>query len=144
MIPILRRAALVALTVLLAGANAPAATPAPARVVSLNGAWRFTPDYQGVGESAQWFAPAYNDGVWDQVTVPHTWSHDPRFTGFIGAGWYRLRFNAPAVAPGGHVRLHFGAVFARARVWLNGRPIGSHEGGYTPFSLEAEIGRAHV
>ena len=129
--------ALLALLAATATAITHAAAPAPARVVSLNGTWRFTPDYQGAGESAQWFAPSYGDGVWDQVKVPHTWSHDPRFAGFVGAGWYRLRFRAPAVAPGEVARLDFGAVFARARVWLNGRPLGGHELAYVPFSLDA-------
>ncbi len=115
-----------------------AALPAAASTqrLSLNGTWRFTADYQSAGDTAKWFALSYNDGVWDHVTVPHTWSHDPRFVGFVGAGWYRLRFTAPAVAPDQHVRLHFGAVFARARVWLNGQLLGTHEGGYTPFNLD--------
>ena len=138
MIPSLPRAASVALAVLLAGATAPAASPAPARVVSLNGSWRFTPDYQNGGEAAQWFSPAYNDNVWDHVSVPHTWSHDPRFNGFVGTAWYRLRFTAPAVGPHEHARLDFGAVFARARVWLNGRPIGAQEVAYVPFSLDVD------
>jgi beta-glucuronidase len=127
---------LLVLGVTLPLAAAPSTAATATQRLSLNGTWRFTADYQNAGEAAQWFAPSYNDGVWDHVTVPHTWSHDPRFLGFVGAGWYRLRFTAPAVAPGRHVRLHFGAVFAQARVWLNGQPVGAHEGGYTPFSLD--------
>jgi beta-glucuronidase len=122
-----------AATALLAGV---ALAAAPTQRLSLNGIWRFTADYQNAGDTAKWFAPSYGDGAWDHVTVPHTWSHDPRFVGFVGAGWYRLRFNAPSIAADQHVRLHFGAVFARARVWLNGHPVGVHEGGYTPFSLD--------
>ncbi len=34
------------------------------------------------------------------------------------------------------VLLHFGAVDYEARVWLNGKDVGSHRGGYTPFALE--------
>ena len=36
----------------------------------------------------------------------------------------------------GRVLLHFGAVDQRAVVWLNGKPIGSHQGGYLPFILD--------
>lgn len=128
---------------LLSGLAQPAgASPLPPPVatehVALSGTWKFAADYQNLGEKAQWYSPAYQDGVWDHVSVPHTWSNDPRFVGFIGAGWYRLRFTPPAAAfaPAQHVRLAFGAVFARARVWLNGREVGTHEGGYTPFELE--------
>ncbi|WP_414660941.1 glycoside hydrolase family 2 protein [Horticoccus sp. 23ND18S-11] len=131
------------LAVLLAGpvfAQTPPPVPVDAatevRRISLNGQWKFAADYQDWGDRAEWFSPKLNDGVWDTVKVPHTWSHDPRFSGFIGAGWYRLRFNAPAVAPGEHVRLAFGAVFRRARVWLNGELLGSHEFGYTPFEFD--------
>lgn len=104
--------------------------------VSLNGPWKFAADYQNLGDASRWFATDANDAVWDRVGVPHTWSHDPRFVGFIGAGWYRHRFTSPAVAEGEVVRLKFGAVFARARVWLDGELLGSHEGGYTPFEFD--------
>ena len=123
----------------------PAQSPAPpdtpgaaaeVRTISLNGQWKFAADYQNWGDKAEWFSPKAGDGVWDSVTVPHTWSHDPRFIGFIGAGWYRLHFTPPAVAGGGHVRLAFGAVFRRARVWLNGELLGSHDFGYTPFEFD--------
>ena len=106
------------------------------RRVSLNGQWKFAVDYQNWGDQAEWVSPKLNDSVWDTVKVPHTWSHDPRFIGFIGAGWYRLKFTTPAFAPGEHVRLNFGAVYRRARVWLNGELLGSHEFGYTPFEFD--------
>jgi len=49
--------------------------------------------------------------------------------------WYRRRFCAPP-APAGHQwLLHFGAVDWRADVWLDGRSIGSHEGGFDSFSF---------
>lgn len=32
--------------------------------------------------------------------------------------------------------LHFGAVDQEASVWVNGEPVGSHRGGYTPFCLD--------
>ena len=115
---------------------APAGVAADVRRISLSGQWKFTADYQDWGDRAEWFSPQLNDGVWDTVKVPHTWSHDPRFVGFVGAGWYRLKFTAPAVAPGEHVRLAFGAVFRRARVWLNGELLGVHDFGYTPFEFD--------
>lgn len=38
--------------------------------------------------------------------------------------------------PGGRILLHFGAVDQIARVFLNGRAVGSHTGGYLPFTLD--------
>lgn len=115
---------------------APTDSAADVRRLSLNGLWKFSADYQNWGDKAQWFSPKTGDGGWDTLKVPGTWSHDPRFIGFIGAGWYRQRFTPPEVKPGEHVRLAFGAVFRRARVWLNGELLGSHDFGYTPFEFD--------
>jgi beta-galactosidase/beta-glucuronidase len=49
--------------------------------------------------------------------------------------WYRRTFAAPH-ARGWHVLLHFGAVDWRAEVFVNGKPAGTHEGGYDPFTLD--------
>jgi hypothetical protein len=49
--------------------------------------------------------------------------------------WYQRRFEAPDPA-GGRLLLHFGAVDWRATVWVNGTEIGSHEGGYDPFTFD--------
>ena len=49
--------------------------------------------------------------------------------------WYRRGFSLPA--PGaGRVLLHFGAVDQTCRVWVNGRAVGGHTGGYLPFTLD--------
>ncbi len=50
--------------------------------------------------------------------------------------WYRRKFTVPENWQGRKVLLHFGAVDWEAQVWLNGNPIGSHQGGYDPFSFE--------
>ena len=113
----------------------PASIPETRRI-SLNGKWKLAADYQKWGDKAEWFSSSYGDGTWDHVTVPHTWSHDPRFVGYIGPGWYRHRFTAPVFTSDEHVRINFGAVFAHARVWLNGELLGEHDGGYTPFEFD--------
>jgi len=129
-------AAMTAVWTHLASSAEPAPAGAEVRRISLGGEWKFAADYQNWGDSREWFSPKYGDGSWDLLKVPGTWAHDPRFVGFIGAGWYRHRFVAPLVAPGEHVRLSFGAVFAKARVWLNGKFVGEHDGAYTPFELD--------
>ena len=55
---------------------------------------------------------------------------------YMGAAWYRISFElAPFVDPR-HVLLKFGAVDYFCEAFVNGVVIGSHEGGYTPFSFE--------
>ncbi|MDD4266895.1 MAG: glycoside hydrolase family 2 TIM barrel-domain containing protein [Pirellulales bacterium] len=50
--------------------------------------------------------------------------------------WYRRQFTVPADWQGQRILLHFGAVDWDATVWVNGREIGSHRGGYDPFTFD--------
>lgn len=49
---------------------------------------------------------------------------------------YRRTFTVPAAWKGKRTLLHFGAVDWKADVWVNGIKVGSHTGGYTPFSFD--------
>jgi len=55
---------------------------------------------------------------------------------YMGAAWYRVTFHVPAFYNMRHVLLKFGAVDYFCEVFVNGVSIGTHEGGYTPFSFE--------
>ena len=70
------------------------------------------------------------------VTVPHSWLTMEGYSKFIGNATYERDFKTPVVTPGQVVRLHFDAVYDVAHVWLNGRMLGVHEGGYTPFEFD--------
>ena len=50
--------------------------------------------------------------------------------------WYRRELVEMPQA-GMRLLLHFGAVDQECRVWLNGRLLGGHTGGYTAFTLDA-------
>jgi hypothetical protein len=50
--------------------------------------------------------------------------------------WYRRTFKVPADWKDQRVLLHFGAVDWDCTVWLNGKKLGSHQGGYDPFSFD--------
>lgn len=49
--------------------------------------------------------------------------------------WYRRTFSVPPAWKGKQVLIHFGAVDWRTEVYVNEIKIGSHQGGYTPFSF---------
>ncbi len=55
---------------------------------------------------------------------------------YMGAAWYRLGFDLPEFRDARHVLLKFGAVDYFCEIFVNGVPVGTHEGGYTPFSFE--------
>jgi hypothetical protein len=50
--------------------------------------------------------------------------------------WYRRTFRLPAQWRGQRILLHFGAVDFEAAVWVNGKEVGQHRGGYDGFSFE--------
>ncbi|SHF02490.1 glycoside hydrolase family 2 protein [Dysgonomonas macrotermitis] len=49
--------------------------------------------------------------------------------------WYKRTFSVPSNWKGKQILLHFGAVDWKTEVFLNDVKIGSHKGGYTPFSF---------
>lgn len=49
--------------------------------------------------------------------------------------WYRTSFNIPSNIKN-TILLHFGAVDWKTEIWLNGQNVGSHEGGFDPFSFD--------
>lgn len=50
--------------------------------------------------------------------------------------WYQKIFTIPEEWREERVMLNFGAVDWRSEVWVNGKKVGNHDGGYTSFSLE--------
>jgi beta-galactosidase len=85
--------------------------------------------------------PGYNDAVWATVWLPHTWDASPDnpfvSTGhFRGVGWYRKRLEVPQGWHNRRLLMHFNGVFQVADVWVNGRHVGQHVGGYTSFAFD--------
>jgi hypothetical protein len=118
----------------LAALSAALALPAlGASRMDLDRDWLFRADPDQTGESSGWSATVPGDTV--PVTLPHTWNVG-RLHDYLGVAWYFHRFEMPPHAPGAHIELHFGATFYSARVWLNGKELGRHEGGFTAYSFD--------
>ncbi len=106
--------------------------------VSLNGAWDFCFDPDGTGAARELMRPGA--GGFDQrIVVPFPW--ESALSGIQaptarGVAWYRRSFSTPTRRPSDRLYLCFGAVDQSCRVWVNGREVGGHAGGYTPFRLD--------
>jgi beta-galactosidase/beta-glucuronidase len=102
----------------------------------LNGQWQFAYDDADAGLRERWQDDAAR---FDRtITVPFPPESEMSGIGdtsFHPVLWYRRTFSATAGA-GHRLLLHFGAVDYRARVWVNGDLVASHEGGHTPFSAD--------
>jgi beta-glucuronidase len=98
--------------------------------IDLNGDWRFRIDRDERGEKLGWNA-ALMPGT-EVVRVPHTWNLG-KYDDYEGVAWYFRSFALDPAALDEHVELHFAATFYKSRVWLNGKFLGAHEGGHTPY-----------
>lgn len=98
---------------------------------NLNGLW----DYAITDVATA--TPASFDG---QILVPFavesSLSGVGKTVGSQKALWYSRPFEVPASWKGRRVLLHFGAVDWKADVWVNGVKVGTHTGGFTPFSFD--------
>jgi beta-glucuronidase len=114
----------------------PATRDGPGGRFVLDGPWLLRVDRADRGLRASWQRRRSTAG-WTAITVPNAWNaNDRTASGFIGGpAWYRKDFRLPSRGTGARWRVRFDAVNYRARVWLNGRPIGSHAGAFIPFEL---------
>ena len=98
--------------------------------LNLNGLWQ----YAIVPVAAK--TPTQYDGeILVPFAVESSLSGVGRRVGEDNALWYKRQFTVPASWKGKDVMLNFGAVDWKCDVWVNGIKVGSHTGGYTPFSL---------
>lgn len=104
-----------------------------ASAVDLNADWRFHVDPSKTGEQQGWSARIPEDA--ERVDLPHTWNVG-KYHEFQGTGWYFKSFSSSSSWNDKHVEVHFGATFYKSRVWLNGKLLGEHEGGYTEYFFD--------
>lgn len=114
------------------------------RETDFNFNWKFAlvSDSSSVAESAERF----NDHDWRILDLPHDWviegSYDSvktantaQATGFIyggGTGWYRKTFDL-TYDPTQTVYVLFDGIYNNSEVWINGKKLGIHYYGYSPF-----------
>jgi len=103
--------------------------------IMLNGPWRFEFDPQDAGLDGKWYEGREFSRT---ILVPYPWQSELSGIGdknYNGAAWYQREFTVPRL--GGHrLFLVFGAVDWHATVWLDGKQVAEHEGGYTPFEID--------
>lgn len=107
--------------------------------IMLTGIWKFKPDNNNIGINEEWYSVNLDDSNWEDINVPGTWNEGQNVSvdwNYEGVGWYRRRFNLPESWQGENLRLKFLAVYLIADVWINGKYLGNHKGGYTEFSFD--------
>lgn len=120
------------------------------RTVSFDEGWQFLKDSLVSAENSD-----FDDSNWRTLNVPHDWSIedlpiqiddsivgpfdkssvDKMSSGYLvgGTGWYRKSFTINVADKDKIAFLQFDGVYMNADVWLNGKHLGFHPYGYTPF-----------
>lgn len=98
--------------------------------INLDSDWQFRTDPKAQGQTDGWWK-TLPDGT-STVQVPNTWNIG-EYEDYEGIAWYFKTFEVPRELKDQHLEIHFGATFYRARIWLNGAELGSHEGGHTSY-----------
>jgi hypothetical protein len=108
---------------------------ARAEWLNLNGRWRFAFDSANVGTQAGWSNGTLPGSR--EILVPFSWGAPlSGVPDSANIGWYARSITVPETWRGRRVFLVFGASDWHTTVWIDGHPLGEHQGGYTPFALE--------
>ena len=120
-------------------------------VTRLDTGWRFLRDDPDGAHGT-----GFDDSHWESVTLPHSARVEALVTGppgtpgaqWQGLCWYRRRLRLDPDSGGGEVLLRFEGAMNVAEVWLDGKRVGTHLGGYLPFALDLSDrlrpGREHL
>lgn len=107
----------------------------PRQKISINDNWRFYP-----GDVSLSQLPEKNAAEWQRIVLPHTWNRDDAFVKeksyHRGVGWYRKSLAVDSNFRSKRLFLYFEAANQVADVYLNGKKLGRHIGGYSAFAFD--------
>ena len=104
--------------------------------LNLNGCWEFEIDHGRSGKARKLFEAEGLNGKIIIPFCPESKLSGVEYKDFMAAVWYRKEFTLPDDWNSGRVLIHFGAVDYDSEVWVNGQSVGTHRGGYTPFTFD--------
>lgn len=112
--------------------------------------WKFN-----LGDTKNAYKKSFDDSKWLDISIPHDFNggidgvnnnvllgrfdfdNDPdKRLMYKGLGWYRTEFTIDKKYAGKKVFIQFEAVSLEAKVWVNGKQVGEHQGGYTSFEID--------
>lgn len=100
-------------------------------VYSMNPAWRF---FKGSAPEA--YRSDFDDSSWNVVSLPNGIEYLPLeasgCTNYQGEAWYRKHFTPDNQLKNKELFLHFEAIMGKSKVWINGKLINEHFGGFLP------------
>jgi len=105
--------------------------------LNLNGIWDYMVDSTVIHPNSTIYPPSFPDNT-EKIKVP--FPPESELSGIARSGdsclWYRKVFSIPKAWKGKHILLNFGAVDRISIIFVNGRKVGTHIGGYNAFSFD--------
>ena len=105
------------------------------KVYNMNPAWRFLK-----ADAADAWKVDYDDSEWEMVSLPHGLEYLPMeasgCVNYQGIAWYRKHFSVDPQLEGKRVFLHFEAIMGKSKVWVNGKLLKEHFGGFLPAVVD--------
>lgn len=118
--------------------------------INLHWTFNYFPDEKADRQNVQ--APGFDDSKWPEVAVPHSWQlfettgevhpfiRNPAESDndywWKGWGWYRKHFIIEPSQKGKKIFVEFDGVMKYSKVFINGKYLGDHKGGYGSFDFD--------
>ena len=103
-------------------------------IYNFNEGWRFM---LGDAEGAE--RTTFDDSKWEVVCAPHIDRLEPSEASggrnYQGVCWYRKSFVVPQDMKDKNVTVHFEAIMGKQWIYVNGRLVKEHLGGYLPITI---------
>lgn len=102
--------------------------------LNLSGIWNFKKDADAVGEKEQWY-----NGLPKSISIAVPGSYNEQvedMRDYLGLVWYEKKGFVPNSWKGQKIYIRVGSANYAAKVWVNGKAIGKHEGGHLPFAFD--------
>jgi beta-galactosidase len=97
-------------------------------------------EWQYIENNTNSTAQALALASWQDINLPHTWNALDATDVTPGyrrsAGWYKKELNIPTVASNQIYQLYFEGVNITSEVYVNGKNVGGHIGGYIGFNID--------
>ena len=104
------------------------------QIYDFNSGWRFH-----LGDVTDGGAVALDDSAWEVVSTPHSVQLMPAEASgcrnYQGVAWYRKHFIVPEETAGKDVALHFEGIMGKQKIYVNGKEVKEHLGGYLPVTV---------
>ncbi|MCM8711711.1 glycoside hydrolase family 2 protein [Clostridium sp. SYSU_GA19001] len=104
------------------------------KIININNGWKFLRQ-----DEIEAMNKNYNDESWESINLPHTWNAIDGVNGddfYKGVCWYRKEFIIATLEKGKKVFIEFEGSNSITDVYVNGKHLGQHRGGYSTFRFD--------